>query len=359
MIAVVKKTIRLIVLIFMLLINVVGCGTKSTTTTQPTQTNANGQGQAQSVSVIKVDKSALTNTISVVGKVLPSEEIKVSPKSSGRIERIQKDVGQEVSAGEVLMELDSSDLALQIEKTRLQLDDAKRSLDRKKALVDSGAISQSEYDTALNTYDTYRLTMQQNENDLANAQIKSSINGIITAKTVSLGETVSSSTAAYTIVNIDKVQVNATLMEDEVNYVKVGQAVDIVIPAISTQTYKGIVSKISPYASDKDKSYPLWVEVENQERVLKPGMFAEVKLKYNRLEGVIAVPKDCIVDKGDKKVIYVVNVDKAAERPVKIGIVLNGTVEVTEGLNPGDILITSGLNTLKDGKSVSIKGEGK
>lgn len=354
-----KKTILLLVLIFMLLINIVGCGNKSTTTSQPTQANANGQGQAQSVSVVKVVKSPLANTISVVGKVLPSEEIKVSPKSAGRIERIRKDVGQDVSAGEVLMELDSSDLALQIEKTRIQLDDSKRSLDRKKVLIDSGAISQSEYDTALNTYDTYRLTMQQNQNDLANAQIKSPINGIVTAKNVSLGETVSSSTASYTIVNIDKVQVNGSLMEDEINYVKVGQAVDIVVPAISNQTYKGIVSKISPYASDKDKTYPLWVEVENQKRILKPGMFAEVKLKYNRLEAVIAVPKDSIVDKGDKKVVYVVNVDKAVERPVKIGVVLNGMAEVTEGLNSGDILITSGLKTLKDGKSVSIKGEGK
>lgn len=164
---------------------------------------------------------------------------------------------------------------------------------------------------------------------------------------------------AYTIVNIDKVQVNASLMEDEVNYVKVGQAVGIVVPAISNQTYKGIVAKISPSANDKDKTYPLWVEVENQKRVLKPGMFAEIQLKYSRLDSVIAVPKDSIVDKGDKKVVYVVNVNKAAERPVKTGIDLNGMVEVTAGLNLGDILITSGLSTLKDGKSVSIKGEGK
>lgn len=354
-----KKTLPLIILLFILLINVVGCSNKSTPTSQPTQANVNGQGQAQSVSVIKVDKSALTNTISVVGKVIPSEEIKVSPKSSGRIERIQKDVGQEVSAGEVLMELDSSDLALQIEKTRILLDDSKRSLDRKKALVDSGAISQSEYDTSLNTYDTYRLTMQQNENELANAQIKSPISGLVTIKNFNLGETVTSNTVAYTIVNIDKVLVNASLMEDEVNYVKVGQAVDIVVPAISDQTYKGIVAKISPYASDKDKTYPVWVEVNNQKRVLKPGMFAEIKLNYNRLEGVISVSKDFIVDKGDKKVVYVVNVDKAAERPIETGIVLNGRVEVTKGLNAGDILITSGLKTLKDGKSVTIKGEGK
>ena len=354
-----KKTILSIVLILMLLINIVGCSNISTTTSQPTQANANGQGQAQSVSVIKVVKAALTNTLSVVGKVLPSQEINVSPKSSGRIEQIQKDVGKEVSAGEVLMELDSSDLALQIEKTRIVLADAKRSLDQKKTLVDSGAISKSEYDTALNTYNTSLLTMQQNESDLANAQIKSPINGIISAKNVNLGETVSSSTVTYTIVNIDKVLVNASLMEDEVNYVKVGQAVDIVVPAISNQTYKGIVSKISPTASDKDKTYPVWVEIENQKRVLKPGMFAEIKLKYNRLESVISVPKDAIVDRGDKKVVYVVNVDKAAERPVKTGLVVNGMVEVTEGLNPGDILITSGLQTLKDGKSVSIKAEGK
>ncbi len=354
-----KKKIPLIVLIIMLLNNIVGCGIKATTASQPAQANGNGQGQVQSVSVIKVEKSPLTNSISVVGKVLPSEEVNVSPKSAGRIGRIQKDVGQEVNAGEVLLELESSDLALVADKTRVQLDDSKRTLDRKETLFNAGAISKSEYDTAQNTYETIRLTMQQNESDLANTQIKSPIKGVVTAKNVSLGAMVSSSTVAYTVVNIDKVQVNASLMEDEVNYVKVGQAVDVVVPSISSQAYKGTVSKISPTANDKDKTYPVWVEIENQKRVLKPGMFAEIKLKYNRLDSVIAVPKDTIVDRGDKKVIYVLNTDKAAEHPVKTGIALNGMVEITEGLNSGDILITSGLNTLKDGKSVSIKGEGK
>lgn len=354
-----KKKISLLVLIFMLLMNVSGCGIKSSTASKPIQANANGQGQAQSVSVVKVEKSALTNAISVVGKVLPSEEVNVSPKSAGRIARISKDVGQEVSAGDVLLELESSDLALVADKTRVQLEDAKRNLDRKETLFKAGAIPKSEFDTAQNTYDTLQLTMQQNESDLANTQIKSPITGVVTAKNVSLGAMVTSGTAAYTVVNIDKVQVNASLMEDEVNYVKVGQTVDVVIPAISNQAYKGTVSKISPYASDKDKTYPVWVQIENQKRILKPGMFAEIKLKYNRLDSVIAVPKDTIVDRGDKKVVYVVNGDKAAEHPVKTGIALNGRVEITEGLNLGDMLITSGLNTLKDGKSVSIKGEGK
>lgn len=354
-----KKIFLFFVLIFILLINVVGCGKTSATTGKPSPVNANGQDQAQSVSVIKVNKSALTNSISVVGKVLPSEEVNISPKSAGRIGQIMKDVGQEVSAGEVLMELESSDLALVADKTRVQLDDAKRTLDQKETLFNAGAISKSEYDTAKNTYETLRLTMEQNQSDLTNAQIKSPITGVVTAKNISLGAMVSSNTVAYTVVNIDKVQVNASLMEDEVNYVKIGQAVNIVVPAISDQSYKGIVSKISPYADDKDKTYPLWVEVQNQNRVLKPGMFAEIKLNYNRLDSVIAVPKDSIVDKGDKKVVFVVNTNKAAERPVKTGIALNGKVEITEGLNTGDILITSGLNTLKDGKPVSIKDEGK
>lgn len=354
-----KKIILLIVLIFTLLINIVGCGIPTATKSQPASANSNGQGQAQSVSVTKVEKSALTNSISVVGKVIPSEEANVSPKAAGRVEQIMKDVGQEVSAGEVLLVLDSSDLALLADKTRIQLDDAKRVLDQKETLLNAGAISKSEYDTARNTYETLSLTMKQNESDLANTQTKSSISGVVTAKNVSLGAMVSSNTIAYTVVNIDKVQVNASLMEDEVNYVKVGQAVDIVVPAISNQTYKGIVSRISPYADDKSKTYPVWVEVDNQNRILKPGMFAEVKLKYNRLNSVIAVPNNTILDKGDKKVVYVVNNDKAAERSVKTGIALNGMVQITEGLNSGDVLITSGLNTLRDGKFVSIKGEGK
>ncbi|MFZ7101153.1 MAG: efflux RND transporter periplasmic adaptor subunit [Peptococcaceae bacterium] len=351
-----KKEILFIALIFTLLSIGTACSHKE----QPVQADAKASSQVrpQVVAAVKLNEAALTNTLAVVGKIVPNEEVKVSPKTSGKITRVLAEVGQEVAAGTILMELDSSDLALQVEKNRIQLDEAKRSLERKKVLLDSGAISQTDYEAALSSYETYSITLRQSENELANTQVKSPIAGIIAMKNVNPGETVTSSTVAFTVVNIGIVQVKASLMEDEVNYVKTGQEVEVAVPAVTDKLYQGTVVTISPYADDKDKTYPLSVAVVNTAQELKPGMFAELKLKYNRLEGVIAVPRETVVDRGEKKVVYLVDGDKAVECPVEVGIILNGMAEIRAGLKTGDVLITSGLQTMRDGKTVSIQGEG-
>lgn len=316
-----------------------------------------GQAQAQAVTAVKLEKTNLTGTISVVGQLNPQQEVKVAPKSSGKVEQVFADVGQEASAGTVLMRLNNSDLQIQLQKTQIQLNDAKVKLDRYKTLYESGGVSKLDYETAQSAYNTLRVTFEQNQNDLANSEVCSPIEGTVTARNVNPGEFAGSTTAAFTVVNLDKVLVIANLMEDEVNYIKIGQAVEVTVPAVTDKAFPGGISKVSPYADSKSKAYPVWVLVDNPEHFLKPGMFAAAKMTYNKREGVMVVPNDSIVDRNGKKVVYIVVDNKAAEKPVKLGASLGGKTEITEGLNSGDVLITNGLATMRDGKAVSVAGE--
>ncbi|NPV92871.1 MAG: efflux RND transporter periplasmic adaptor subunit [Firmicutes bacterium] len=342
-----SKRCLAVLLLIILFTSAAGCTKKSSTT--------QGDARPLDVTVASLAKETLVQKITVVGKVTAKDEVKVVPKSSGKVAQVYVEVGQTVAAGSVLLELENSDLQLTIQKTQIQLDDANRTLERKKQLYERGAITKSDFDTAESAVRTLQVTLDQNRLDLANSQVKSPINGIVASRSINPGEFVSNSSAPFTVVNIDSVEVNASLIESEINYVKPGQEVEVLVTAVSPTPVKGIVSKVSPSASSTDKTYPMWVNIANPDQRLKPGMFAEVTLVTNQLDGVIIVANETIVERNGKKFAFVEDGGKAAGREVKTGLSQEGRTVVLEGLKEGDRLITSGLSAVKDGTPINPK----
>lgn len=343
-----NRNLIALVLILSLLTSGIACS-KQTNSVQ-------AEARTPTVAVLKLKKEDLVNKTSVVAKIAPSLEVKVVPKTAGKVAGVYADVGQRVSAGEVLVELDSSDLRLQLEKTQIQVEDAKRTAERKKMLYETGAISRNEYELAQSSLATLLTTLKQNESDLNNSIIRSPISGIVASRNVNIGEFVSTSTAAMVVVDIDTVEVTGNLMEDEVNYVKPGQEVDVLVKAVSATPFKGRVTKISPSADPKDKTYPIWVSIKNQDLSLKPGMFAEIVLETKKLTGVFAVPNEAITERnGGQKVVFVAEGDKAVERKVKIGLSQDGKTVIVEGLNEGETVIITSVQALKDGMNINVQ----
>ena len=380
------------ILILSVILSGTACGKK--------QDPAQSEARLQTVSVVKVEKGDMIKKLSVSGKILPQEEVKVVPKAAGKVARVNCDVGQVVAVGSILLELDNTDIQVrldsaratlavseanlgkaksQLEKNQIQVDDAKRNLDRKKALFDGGAVSQSDYEIARSSFESAskdydmnvaalassqatveqsRASMRQSEVDLENTSVRSPISGIVSARSVNAGEYVTNSTAAIVVVNIDTVEVNTNLLEDEINSVKQGQDVDVVVAAVSKSPLKCRVTKVSPSADSKSKTYPIWVSIPNPGGSLKPGMFAEIQVVVSKRQGVLSVPPEAIVERGGKKVAYVVDGDKALEKQVTPGITQGGKIEV-EGINEGDMLIVTGLQTIKTGTAVKVQAPAK
>jgi RND family efflux transporter MFP subunit len=345
-----------------------------------------------------VEKISLANKLTVSGKISPAEEVKVVPKAPGKVARVNCEVGQSVRAGDILIELENSDIRarldsaraalavseanlerarIQLEKSKIQLDDAKRLFERKKALYDNGAISLSDYEAAGSSFesvkkdyeinkagvassqasvDQSRASVRQIEVELENSMVVSPVSGIIASRSVTAGEFVSNSSAAVVVVNIDKVEINSGLMEDEINFVKQGQEVEVTVTAVSSKPFKGKVTKISPSADAKTKVYPIWVAIDNPDRVLKPGMFAEIRLQTRQREGVLAVPAEAVVERSGQKAVYVAQGDVAVERKVKVGVSEGGKAEITEGLKGEEMVIVTGLQSLKNGQPISLQG---
>jgi RND family efflux transporter MFP subunit len=347
--------------------------------------------------VVKVERDTIADQFSTSGKISPVQEVKVVPKTPGKVARVLVDVGQTVAAGTMLLVLDNDDIQakldsaranlavsdanlekarIQLEKSQIQLEDAKRTLDRQKSLFEAKALSQSDYDAAQTSYNEIkkdvdmnaagiassqagveqsRAAVRQIEVDLENTMVRSPISGIITGRNVNAGEYVNNSTAAIVVDNIDSVEVNANLLEDEINYVTQGQEVKVLVAAVSSESFRGKVVRIGYSADEKAKTYPIWVAIDNPERHLKPGMFAEIRMEAVKKEEVLAVPSGAVVDRNGQKVVYLAQGDKSVERKVKTGVSAGGKTEITEGLSGGESVITSGLTSMKDGLAIKVQ----
>nr|WP_243237268.1 efflux RND transporter periplasmic adaptor subunit [Heliobacterium chlorum] len=363
---------------------------------QPEATTA--EAPAQTVSLAKVQRASLSNRLTFNGTLEAKEELKLVPKGTGKVAQINGEVGQMVRAGDVLMELDNRDIQarldsaragvavneaslqraqVQLEMDQIALGDAQRNYERQKALFEAGAAPKTEFENSKSAYDKADKQVANDQASIASAQaqmqqsqaqirqievelndtvLRSPVTGIIAERSANTGEYVSNTNPAFTVVNIDTVEVKANLTETDINYVKTGQEVEVKITAARTEPFKGRITKISPIADEKAKTYPIWISIDNHDYILKPGMFAEFQLNTNQKTDVLTVPTEAIIERNGTPMIYLAVDGKAVEKKVHLGITDGKLVEILDGITENDKVITSGLKTLTDGVAIAEQG---
>ncbi len=189
---------------------------------------------------------------------------------------------------------------------------------------------------------------------LDNTVIRSPINGTVASKSIKVGELVSSSMPAMSVVNLDSVVVELGVTEEIINKIKVSEKVKVDVKSASDKTLAGEINNIAPSADPKTQSYLVKVKVPNSEHLLKGGMFAEIRLPVDKAENVLAIPLNSIIDDAGKKVVYVVEGEKAKRKEVVLGFISEQYAEVKEGLAENDVLVIKGQNFLQDGSGIII-----
>ncbi|OAT79844.1 hypothetical protein A6M21_15365 [Desulfotomaculum copahuensis] len=187
---------------------------------------------------------------------------------------------------------------------------------------------------------------------LHDSVITAPFSGVITARLVDPGEMANG--AVVSMVNLDKVVVKATVGEDVINQLKQGEKVQVKISAASGQPFTGVLTNISPAADPVTKAYPVKIEIDNANHILKPGMFAEVDLPRDRQKSLL-VPRDAVVKDGDKSYVWVLKDGVVNRREVKTGDSDGTNIVITSGLTAGEDVVTAGQETLQDGARVTVK----
>ncbi len=277
---------------------------------------------APSISTAVAAKGDLNITVEANGTVQPVDSVQVKSKASGQILKLYVDVGDSVSAGQLLAQIDPRDVnnnfaqaEANLEVAKAQVENTKAQLDRSRELLDAGVITQQEYDTNNLNYVTAKSSMvrAQTNYDLAKIElndvtITAPISGTIIDRNVAVGSVIQSGssgfsggTTMFTLANLDSMQIQTLVDETDVGKLKPGLTATVKVEAYPSRVFEGIVKKIEPQAVTQQSvtMFNVIVSLDNQSRLLLPGMNGDVTILVNQASNVLLIPNNALVQPQD------------------------------------------------------------
>jgi len=302
-----------------------------------------------SVEVIKASSKDVAQESSYASTVEAYATNNIMPQAGSRIRKINVEVGDYVTKGQVLAEMDR----LQLEQLELQIQNDEIEYKRLKALFEEGGVSQSDFETAELGYKVRKTNYQ---NLLENTVLRSPITGFVTARNFDQGDMFSMSAPLFTVQQVVPVKLLVGISESEYTKVKKGQTVSIKADALPGRSFTGKVERLYPTIDAATHTFRAEVHVANTDRVLRPGMYARVTVNYGNNHNIV-VPDLCIVKQEGtgQKFVYLLKSDNTVSYvPVTLGRHFGTEYEVTEGISEGDMVVYKGQAALKDGVEVIV-----
>ncbi len=322
------------------------------------------------VSLETVRRVDLVDHIEATGELIALERAPISAEVGGRITEILLDESQEALAGDVVMLIDPERRRLELDRVRAGADEAalstrdkEREYKRIAELHQRGVASETQLDqanTALERTRSRQLAAQADlgvaERELRDAQVMAPFSGFIAQRMVGRGQFVSEGTPLFELVALDPIQVEFHLPEVDSARVERGQQVGIRVAPHPDRVFPAVVTAVSPTIDSRTRTLRIRAELGNAERLLRPGLFARVEVGLSTRRGVAMIPEEAVLQRGDGAVVFRLADDSRVERVViQTGAYQEGSVEVTEGLEPGDLIVSRGQSTLSDGDRVMLR----
>lgn len=359
------KFISLALLLFVVCIGFAGCAQKAG---QDKAVNANQDKQVISVKIAEVTTGTIQDNAVISGKLEALRSADVVAKSTGKVAGISVDVGSVVAAGQTLITLEADDLkaavdvaAAGVDSARITYDMALKQYARGNELVQTGAISQSDYENNYEgAYKKAEVGLKSASAALVQSRvrynesiIKSPLRGVVTARNIEVGELAGTNTPLVTVVNLDKVVLAVNVSEDQINRLSRGQQVQVKVAAVDEKPFSGIISNIALAANQNDKAFPVKIEIDNRKHLIKPGMFAEALFSWEEEKGLV-IPREAVVATAKGSKVFLIADGVAREREVKTGASDGAKFLVTSGLSAGDKVAVTSLQSLADGAGVKV-----
>jgi membrane fusion protein (multidrug efflux system) len=316
---------------------------------------AQGSG-AIAVNVAEAKKTVPELDFNANGTFAPNQELMFSAENSGRVSKIFVQEGSRVSVGTVLARIDAEILNTDRETAEATYENAARDLGRYESSFKTGGVTQQQLDQARLNAANAKLRLQQQQRKLNDANIRSSINGIVNKKLIEVGAYVSPGTQLFELVDISKLKLKVNVNENQVANLKIGDKVAIQSSVFPDEKFSGKISFIAAKA-DGSLNFPIEIEVANSSKnSLKAGMYGTAIFDFPKQNASILIPRTSFVGSVSSNKIFIYNKEKkiANVREVVAGRILGDQVEIIKGLNEGETVITSGQINLIDGTEVSI-----
>jgi RND family efflux transporter MFP subunit len=316
----------------------------------------NGQGQVETsqdetvtVKVQTADKQSIEQLSELTGNIEAYRVNHIAPTIPGRIDNILTEVGARVRKGQLLVQMDKSNLV----QAQLQLANAERELGRVTELYKSGSATQQTYDQLTTQVDGLRETVR----DLAeNTELHSPIDGVVTARMFDAKNIFGGAQPILTVMQLTPVKVVVNISEIHFPRVKTGMEARVKLDVFPDREFTGKINIIYPTIDQMSRTFNAEVTIANPDMAVRPGMFARVQINFGTLDHVV-VPDLAVIKQPGTNTRYVFTVENgvARRRELQLGRLIGSNYEVISGLEPGAKVVVAGQSRLLDQTAVKIE----
>ena len=321
---------------------------------KPAPAAADGQPRGLPVEAEQVIVDAIEKKLTAVGSLQSDESIVLSTEIAGLVKAIPFREGEQVEADQVLVRLDDSVLQAELARARASLELSRANYQRAKVLLEDDAISEREKDEAYAKWQLDRANVRLAEANLAKTVIRAPFAGQLGLRNVSPGAYLRPGDPIVKLDAIDPIKLDFHVPEGFARQVQVGQTLQVTVDAVPGVSFPGKVIAVAPQLDTAGRSLLVRARLENDEKLLNPGMFARIALVLDRRNEALMVPEEALIAQGEQPMVYKVVDGKVVAAPVKLGIREQGRVEIREGVEAGDTVITAGHIKVRPGMPVTV-----
>jgi len=293
-----------------------------------------------------------------VGSVVATQGVFVTTEVPGQVEKILFESGHQVAAGDVILQLDDSVDEADLEGLIAQLNLARLQFERARKLLKDRSVSQSEYDQSRAQLDSAEATVASKRAVIAKKKIRAPFSGQLGIREVDVGEYLSPGARIVPLQALDPVYVDYTLPERHFDQLAVGQAVRVEVQAYPGRVFAGSISAINPGIDPGTRSVRLRSTLDNPEQLLRPGMFAQVRTVLPARDDILTLPRTAVTYNPYGESVFVIVEQDGQQvvqnRRIRTGEVRAGRVEIIDGLQAGEVVVSAGQVKLRNGQPVTI-----
>jgi membrane fusion protein (multidrug efflux system) len=295
----------------------------------------------------------LSLEVEALGTARASESIDVTAKVTNLVTAIRFAEGQQVRKGDILVELDGAQARADLAVADAALKESASQLQRSRELYETKVLSDQQIEQIESTYSANVARVAAARARLSDTVIRAPFDGRVGLRRASVGGLVAPGTVITTLDDTSTIKLDFTVPERVVAAMKPGLTLQARSVAYPDQVFEGKVASVDSRVDPNTRSVIVRALVPNDDGLLKPGMFLNVHLSRGTAD-VLVVPEESLVPEQGDVFVYVVQDGKASKRKIQTGQRAVGTVQVTDGLQAGEIVVTEGTQKLRDGASVSV-----
>ena len=307
------------------------------------------------VEVVTVESSLVRDELVTFGSLSPDESVMIRPEIAGRIAQLHFREGQRIEAGALLVSLDDSIARAEFAQARANLNLAEKNFQRAQMLFKRGASNAQALDEANAEQQAARASLALSQARLDKTRILAPYDGVLGLRAVSPGDYLSEGQDIVNLEVLDPLKVDFRIPQKAVSQIRLKQTIEISLDAYPGERFSGEIFAINPRLDEAGRSQAIRAHISNSEGRLSPGQFVRVSVILAERSNALVIPEEAVMPVGDKRLVNLVVEGKVELREVTLGKRLNGKVEVVDGLQGGETLISAGWQKVRAGSPVRIK----